>query len=43
MESLENVQTPEPKSHVYALKNPIRKHLGLLKDGFSQVGPVRTR
>jgi hypothetical protein len=37
VESLANVQTPEPKSHAYALKNPIRKHLGMMKAGFSQV------
>ncbi len=36
VESQENDQTPEPKAHVYELKNPIRKHLGLLKDGWSQ-------
>jgi hypothetical protein len=37
VESLANVQTPEPKSHVYKLKNPIHKHLGMMKAGFSQV------
>jgi hypothetical protein len=37
VESLANVQTPEPKSHVYELKNPIHKHLGMMKAGFSQV------
>jgi hypothetical protein len=36
VESQENDQPAEPKAHVYALKNPIRKHLGLLKDGWSQ-------
>lgn len=37
VESLANVQTPEPKSHPYTLKNPIRKHRGMMKAGFSQV------
>jgi hypothetical protein len=37
VESLANVQTPEPKSHAYVLKNPVRKHLGMMKAGFSQV------
>jgi hypothetical protein len=37
VESLANVQTPEPKSHAYKLKNPIHKHLGMMKAGFSQV------
>ena len=37
VESLANVQTSEPKSHAYALKNPIHKHLGMMKAGFSQV------
>jgi hypothetical protein len=37
VESLANVQTPEPKSHAYTLKNPIHKHLGMMKAGFSQV------
>jgi hypothetical protein len=37
VESLANVQTPEPKSHAYVLKNPIRKHLGMMKAGFSQM------
>ena len=37
VESLANVQTPEPKSHEYKLKNPIHKHLGMMKAGFSQV------
>jgi hypothetical protein len=37
VESRANVQTPEPKSHVYELKNPIHKHLGMMKAGFSQV------
>ncbi|HKV17865.1 MAG TPA: hypothetical protein VJR50_02455 [Mycobacterium sp.] len=36
VESLANVQTPEPKSHAYVLKNPVRKHLGMMKAGFSQ-------
>ena len=36
VESLANVQTPEPKSHAYTLKNPIHKHLGMMKAGFSQ-------
>jgi hypothetical protein len=37
VESLANVQTPEPKAHVYKLKNPIHKHLAMIKAGFSQV------
>ncbi len=37
VESLENDQTPEPKAHVYALKKPIHKHLGLMKAGWSQM------
>jgi hypothetical protein len=37
VESLANVQTPEPKSHAYKLKNPIHMHLGMMKAGFSQV------
>jgi hypothetical protein len=37
VESLANVQTPEPKSHAYVLKNPVHKHLGMMKAGFSQV------
>jgi hypothetical protein len=37
VESLSNVQTPQPKSHPYVLKNPIHKHLGMMKAGFSQV------
>lgn len=37
VEELANVQTPEPKSHPYHLKNPIRKHIGMMKAGFSQV------
>jgi hypothetical protein len=37
VESLANIQTPEPKSHAYKLKNPIHKHLGMMKAGFSQV------
>ena len=37
VESLACVQTPEPKSHAYELKNPIHKHLGMMKAGFSQV------
>src|SRR3954462_8725036 len=37
VESLANVQTPEPKSHAYALKKPIHKHLVMMKAGFSQV------
>jgi hypothetical protein len=37
VEQLANVQTPEPKSHAYKLKNPIHKHLGMMKAGFSQV------
>ena len=37
VEELANVQTPEPKSHAYELKNPIHKHLGMMKAGFSQV------
>lgn len=37
VESLANVQTPEPKAHAYHLKNPVGKHLGMMKAGFSQV------
>lgn len=37
VEQLANVQTPEPKSHAYKLKNPIHKHMGMMKAGFSQV------
>lgn len=37
VESLANVQTPQPKSHPYTLKNSIRKHEGMMKAGFSQV------
>lgn len=37
VEQLANVQTPEPKSHAYVLKNPVHKHLGMMKAGFSQV------
>lgn len=37
VESLANVQTPEPKSHPYRLKNSISKHRGMMKAGFSQV------
>ncbi len=37
VESLANVQTPQPKAHPYKLKNPIHKHLGMMKAGFSQV------
>jgi hypothetical protein len=37
VESLACVQTPEPKSHAYVLKNPVHKHLGMMKAGFSQV------
>jgi hypothetical protein len=36
VESMANVQTPQPKSHAYTLKNPIHKHLGMMKAGFSQ-------
>jgi len=37
VESMACVQTPEPKSHAYVLKNPVHKHLGMMKAGFSQV------
>src|SRR5829696_9085496 len=37
VESLANVQTPEPKSHAYVLKNPVHKHLGMMRAAFSQV------
>ena len=37
VESLENVQTAEPKAHVYALKTPVHKKLGLMRAGFSQM------
>jgi hypothetical protein len=37
VESMANVQTPEPKSHAYTLKNSIHKHVGMMKAGFSQV------
>ena len=37
VEQLANVQTQEPKSHAYDLKNPIHKHVGMMKAGFSQV------
>ena len=37
VESLANVQTPEPKSHAYVLKNPVHKRPGMMKAGFSQV------
>lgn len=35
--SLENDQTPEPKAQVYTVKNPVHKHLGLMKAGWSQM------
>ncbi len=38
VESLANVQTPQPKAHAYQLKNRIHKHIGMMKAGFSQVG-----
>lgn len=36
VESLANVQTAVPKAHVYALKTPVHKKLGLMHAGFSQ-------
>lgn len=36
VESLENDQPAEPKAHVYALKSPVHKHLGLMHAGWSQ-------
>jgi hypothetical protein len=36
VESLENVQTAEPKAHAYTLKTPVHKKPGLMRAGFSQ-------
>jgi hypothetical protein len=36
VESQENEQTPEPKAHVYTLKTPVDKKLGLMHGGWSQ-------
>ncbi|MGZ6777496.1 MAG: hypothetical protein ACXVGO_00725 [Mycobacterium sp.] len=37
VESLANVQPAEPKAHVYAVKAPVHKRVGLMHAGFSQV------
>ncbi len=36
VEALANVQPAEPKAHVYVLKTPVHKKLGLMRAGFSQ-------
>ncbi|HEX3287841.1 MAG TPA: hypothetical protein VHT50_25040 [Mycobacterium sp.] len=38
VESLENDQPAEPKAHVYAVKAPVHKKLGLMHAGYSQMG-----
>ncbi len=36
VEALANVQPAEPEAHVYVLKTPVHKKLGLMRAGFSQ-------
>lgn len=37
LNSLRNTQTMEPKAQVYALKSPVREHLGMMESGWSEV------
>ena len=38
VESQENDQSAEPKAHVYTLKTPVNKKLGMMHVGWSQMG-----
>ena len=38
VESQENDQTVEPKAHLYTLKAPVNKKLGMMHIGWSQMG-----